>query len=267
MLLLAAMLAIATPTPPTLSAPSSSPLDEAARAITSGRLDQARLMIDLAPSGPRTDRLRADLAFAARDDQEALRRYANLAAAAPSDLKLAERAGITALRANDAQRAAAYLTIATAGPAAASWQSWNGLAVLADRRGDWPAADAAYARAAALAPDEPGIANNRGWSLLLRGDWAGAEPLLAAAAARAPANARIANNLQVARAAIAAVLPARSPGEDDRHWAARLNDAGVAALLRHDRPRAIAAFSQAIAARDDWYQRAANNLTATTAAP
>ena len=261
MLLLAAMLAVATPTPA-----NSSPLDEAARAIIAGRLDQARLMIDLAPPGPRTDRLRADLAFAARDDREALRRYANLAAAAPSDPKLAERAGIAALRTNDSQRAAAYLAIATAGPAA-SWRAWNGLAVLADRRSDWPAADAAYARAAALAPDEPGLANNRGWSLLLRGDWAGAEPLLAAAVARAPTDARIANNLQVARAAIAAALPARSPGEDDRQWAARLNDAGVAALLRHDRPRAIAAFSQAIGARDDWYQRAANNLTATTAAP
>ena len=266
MLLLAAMLAIATPTPPNSSPPNSSPLDEAARAIIAGRLDQARLMIAVASAGPRTDRLRADLAFAARDDREALRRYANLAAVAPSDLKLAERAGIAALRANDTERAAAYLAIATAGPAA-SWQSWNGLAVLADRRSDWPAADAAYSRAAALAPDEPGLANNRGWSLLLRGDWVGAEPLLAAAAARAPTDARIANNLQVARAAIAAALPARSPGEDDRQWAARLNDAGVAALLRHDRPRAIAAFSQAIAARDDWYQRAANNLTATTAAP
>ena len=57
-------------------------------------------------------------------------------------------------------------------------------------------------------------------------------------------------------------LPQRRPGESDQDWAARLNDAGVAAELRGDRARAAAAFSQAIETKDSWYIRAANNLSA-----
>jgi len=55
-------------------------------------------------------------------------------------------------------------------------------------------------------------------------------------------------------------LPRRKPGEADSDWAARLNDAGVAAEALGDRKRAIAAFTQALEASGSWYERAANNL-------
>jgi hypothetical protein len=75
-----------------------------------------------------------------------------------------------------------------------------------------------------------------------------------------PKSARIQNNLELARAAIADHLPERRAGEADADFAARLNDAGVAAEERGDRARAIAAFSQALSVKDSWYARAANNL-------
>jgi hypothetical protein len=60
-------------------------------------------------------------------------------------------------------------------------------------------------------------------------------------------------------------LPQRRPGESDRAWSARLNDAGVAAAARGERGRAVAAFAQAIEARSTWYGRAADNLAAVQA--
>jgi hypothetical protein len=72
----------------------------------------------------------------------------------------------------------------------------------------------------------------------------------------------VANNVELAKAALAAELPERRPGESEDEWAMRLNDAGVVARLQGDRARAIAAFAQAIEARGSWYERAANNLRA-----
>jgi Tfp pilus assembly protein PilF len=150
---------------------------------------------------------------------------------------------------------------ATSGPQA-SWRSWNARGVLADLRRQWVDADSAYQRAAELSPDEPEIANNRGWSFLLRGDWEHARQLFEDAARLDPKSTRIANNLELANAVLAAQLPRRNPGETDRSWAARLNDAGVAAAFLGDKKRAIAAFTQALDASESWYPRASNNLEA-----
>ena len=129
-------------------------------------------------------------------------------------------------------------------------------------RHDWAGADAAYDKADGLAAGHFEVANNRGWSRILRGDWAGAIPFLEQAAALDPKSTRTANNLELARSALAAELPRRSSGETDGDWAARLNDAGVAAQILGDRKRAIAAFTQALEASTSWYERAANNLKA-----
>ena len=79
-----------------------------------------------------------------------------------------------------------------------------------------------------------------------------------------PKSSRAANNLELARAALAVDLPRRRPDEPDSGWAARLNDAGVAAQILGDRKRAIAAFTQALEASNSWYDRAANNLKAAS---
>lgn len=255
-LLLAAVIAAAA-TPP------ADPLSEAAHAISAGRLDQARIMIGASikagAKGDPIDRLLADLAFRSGDFPSALGRYEALLKAHPSDPLLAERAGIAAIRARDLAQAAIHLERATESPSA-SWRAWNARGVVADHRGDWDVADAAYAKALALEPDRAEAVNNLGWSLLLRGRWSDAVERLERAAALDPKSKRIADNLELARGAVSADLPRRRRGESDGNWAARLNDAGVLASIRGEHERAIAAFSQAIEARSQWFERAANNL-------
>jgi len=252
------------PGTPQLAAPLP-PLSEAEHAIDAGRLDQARLMIGRAVAagmkGPQVDLILADLAFASAKYDEALIRYRQLLAADPANSRLAERAGISALKQGDLATAEPFIDRATKG-ANPSWRAWNARGAVADLRQDWRAADAAFDEAARLAPDEADVINNRGWSQLLRGDWKRAVGLFERAAALDPRSIRIANNLELARAAMAGDLPQRKVGETDRAWAARLNDAGMAAQVMGDRQRAVAAFTQALEASGTWYARAANNLQA-----
>ena len=266
LLLLAGAVAAA---PPATRAPAPSAtterLAEAEHAIDVGRLDQARAMIAAAVAqgvkGEALDLLLADLAYAENNSAEALERYKLLLARHPADARFAERALISAIKTGNVTLAKSLAEQATASPSA-SWRAWNARGVAADLRGDFETSDASYQRALALAPDRAEVLNNMGWSKLLRGDWNGAIGPLEQAAELMPKNERAANNLELARAALASDLPQRRPGESDEDWAARLNDAGMAAELRGDRAKAVAAFSQAIQARTSWYDRAANNLRA-----
>ena len=163
------------------------------------------------------------------------------------------------MKASNLPTAIVLIDRATQSPKA-TWRAWNARGVIADLKQDWAAADIAYSEAAKRAPEEAEIINNCGWSQLLRGDWARAADLFGRAAELDPRSTRIANNLELARGAVAAELPQRKPGEDDNAWAARLNDAGMAAQLMGNRQRAVAAFTQALEASGSWYARAANNL-------
>jgi len=267
-LLLAAALAAAAPpiAPATPVAPPS--LAEASHALGAGRIDQAREMIAAAvkagATGEQVDRLLADLAFASGDNARALAGYAALFAAHPDNGLLAERAGISALKLDDTARAITFLDHATV--KARSWSAWNARGIAADRMNDWATADAVYARAASVAPEHGEIANNQGWSLLLRGRWTEALARFEQAAQLDSKSLRIANNLELARDALEVGLPKREPHESDQAWSARLNDAGVAAAARGERGRAIAAFAQAIETRSVWFGRAADNLAAVQAA-
>ncbi len=259
-LLIALSTAAATPAAPPATA---SRLEEARHAVVAGRLDQARMMIAKAiadgATGDDVNRTLADLAFASHNDAEALARYQQLLAANPGDPVLLERAGISAVQLGDLDLASGLIERATKVPAA-SWRAWNARGAIADLRHDWPQAEAAYETAGRLSPQSPEVANNLGWSRVLRGDWAGAIDFLQRATGLDPKSNRIANNLELARDALDANLPRRQPNETDRAWAARLNDAGLAAQLLGDKQRAIAAFSQALEASGTWYERAANNL-------
>ena len=246
-------------------APAAAPLAEAQHALAVGRVDQAKAMIAEAvangASGDKVDRLLADLDFATGKYPEALARFEALLMHSANEPMLLERAGIAALHLRATDKATAYLRRATALPSA-SWRAWNALGVAADRQADWSTADQAYARAGEMAPRSAEVANNSGWSLLLRGNWRGAITQLERAAALDASSKRIADNLELARAAEADSLPRRRNGETAADWAARLNDAGVVARLRGDRKRAVAAFAQAIEAHTEWFERAANNLAA-----
>ncbi len=239
------------------------PPSEIDRAIAMNRFDQARMMIAAAiakgASGATIERPLAAIAFAQKRDAEALARLTALIRTRPDDALLLEQATIAALRGGKMQDAAAFAERATRQPAA-SWRAWNASGVVADAARDWAAADWAYSRAQSLAPGRAEIANNLGWSRLLRGDWQGAHDVLVEAAARAPRSARTANNLDLATMGLAGNLPTRRSGEPSADYAARLNDAGVAARLRGEPRRARAAFAQAIEASGSWYARAYANL-------
>jgi Flp pilus assembly protein TadD len=242
-------------------------LKDANQALAAGRLDQAGLMAERAISegatGIEVDRLLADLAFADARYNEALGRYKTLLLAHPDDALMLERAGIAALKSGAVDEALPLVTRATKANGA-SWRAWNAYGVLSDLGRDWTRADNAYDRALQLAPREADVVNNRGWSQLLRGDWPAAVKDFELAAALDPNSPRIANNLELARAVMAADLPRRREQESDTSWAERLNDAGVAAAILGDGPRAIAAFTQALEASGQWYERAANNLEAAS---
>jgi len=267
--LLAIAAAVADASSPVVQPPANR-LEEASRALEAGRLDQARLMIGQAvasgQSGVQIDTLTADLAFAAGKDAEALAGYEHLMASGVSSGIMFERAGIAAIRRGDLPKALQFINKAVEDPRA-SWRAWNARGVIADQQRDWAAADDAYAHAISLSPQRGEIANNMGWSQLLRGNWNDAAAYFErAAATMGGASSRVANNLELARAALANELPKRRRDESDSEWAARLNDAGVAASIMGDQKRAVAAFAQALEASGSWYARAANNLQGMTAA-
>lgn len=253
----------------TVAAPAPPPVDVHAllagadHAVDANRLDQASLMISRAvaggASGAELNRVLANLAYAKGNYGQALGQYATLLRAAPNDETMLERAAIAALKVGQLDRADPLLKRATAKPSA-TWRVWNACGVAADLRRDWTEADKCYDQATRLAPREVEPVNNLGWSLLLRGDWNGALELFQRAVALDPNSGRAANNLELAKAALSAELPGRDPGESDASWAARLNDAGVAAMLLGDKARATAAFTQALDVSGTWYKRAANNL-------
>lgn len=261
--LLAAATVSAAPAPQ--AADTRNLISGAEHAIRVERLDQAKLMVGRAiaagASGPELDHALADLAYASGKTAEALARYKALLKLAPSDQSLLEPAGIAAITLGNYDEAFALLTRATSAPKA-GWRAWNALGVVADFRSDWQLADQCYAKASALSPNEAAPVNNHGWSLLLRGKWIEALAVLEVAVAMDPKSKRASDNLELAQAALAADLPEREPGESTSAWAARLNDAGVAAEILGDDKRATAAFSRAIEASDIWYPRAANNLEA-----
>lgn len=259
----------AAPAPAPEPAPVVQPLSEAAHAIEAGRLEQARIMVGNAVKagvkGPELDRVLADLAYASSDYKSALPAYMSLMATGGGDGRMYERAGVSAAQLGDMNQAGRLLEKATSYPQA-TWRAWNARGVAADYRRDWTTADLCYARAEALAPKRAEVFNNSGWSLLVRGKWLEALPKIERAAALDPKSERIAHNLELARAAVTEALPERRPGESDKDWAARLNDAGVMARIQGNQRKAVAAFAQAVEARSEYYERAANNL-ATVQAP
>ena len=270
---LALLLADPVPAAPTASAVPADhvtqiSLTEVGRAISAGRLDQAKSMLATAiaagAKGEPVDRLLADLAMARGEDAQALAIYRQLLASHPDEALLLERAGIASLRLAQLPEATSLLDRATRQPNA-GWRAWNGRGVAADRQGRWEEADAAYARAFELDPTRAEIANNQGWSLMLRGRWQDATIAFERAAAINPALPRLANNLELSRAAMAADLPERMGGESDEAYSARLNDAGVVAAASGQTKRAEAAFAQALEVRSKWYARAADNLAALAA--
>lgn len=259
-LLIAATVSVA---PATAGDDAADLLRNASHAIESARLEQASIMVARAmtarAAGPQLARVLANLAFAKGNYGEALVRYQSLVAKAPDDVFLLERAAISALELGDGARASPFIDRATA-LQGATWRAWNARGVAADMRADWADADLSYRSAARLGPNRAEPLANQGWSMILRGRWQDAVPYLEQAAALDRTSTRIADNLELAKAALAGDLPERRSHESLTSWAQRLNDAGVAAAILGNKPKASAAFTQALEASGSWYAAAANNL-------
>ena len=239
------------------------PLDEAEAALASGRLDQTgRMVTQLASQGvrgPRFDRLRAGQALAAGRDAEALALFGNLAWRSDSMAADREGAGIAAYRLGKRDDARRWNDQAM-NMKGATWRSFNLCGVLADEANDFTRADSCYGQAEAASPGRAEVANNRGWSLLLRGAWAAAADAFEAALAIDPADRVARSNLDLARAAVADDLPGRKPDESDADYGRRLNDAGVMAQAAGKGGRAVAAFANALEVRPTWSPVTARNL-------
>ena len=140
-----------------------------------------------------------------------------------------------------------------------SWRAWNALGRARDAHKDWEKAGEAYDRALALAPNEGAVLNNFGLSKLSAGDLDGAATLFVRALEASPDLTAAETNLRLTLAlrgqydeALAGVAAASMPDA--------LNNAGYAALLRGDYPKARVLFLRAIDASPSFYEPSWSNL-------
>jgi Flp pilus assembly protein TadD len=145
-----------------------------------------------------------------------------------------------------------------------AWRAWNALGSEYDRRRDFTRAESAYDHAMSGSNGAPSVINNRGFSRLLQGRLDDAVTDFVAALAKKPDMTAARTNLRLALA---------MKGEYDRALAggaatdeaARLNNAGFAAMLRGDYGRAEELLTQAMKLRGEYYSRASANLDMTRA--
>jgi Flp pilus assembly protein TadD len=113
--------------------------------------------------------------------QLAVRAYSMALELQPDDARLLEARGLILLKHDEEERAKEDLTRAVVLNSNA-WQAYNGLGLLADRRGNHAEAIAHYDAALAINPDSGPVLNNRGYSKLLASDYEGAGKDLSRAA-------------------------------------------------------------------------------------
>jgi len=140
------------------------------------------------------------------------------------------------------------------------WKAWNALGREYDLRRDWPKAKAAYATAlAAPGANTAVVLNNRGYSQLLQNQATLAAADFVAALDKDPSLGAARTNLRIALAVEGHYVRASTTGVgDDR--AAVLNNVGLAAAVRGDYIQADKLLNAAIAAKGQYYARAAENL-------
>jgi Flp pilus assembly protein TadD len=132
-------------------------------------------------------------------------------------------------------------------------------AMLADHAGDWAAADAAYARAEALAADPAPVLNNWGISQMSRGDMPAAVELFERALAYDSRLFSAKNNLAIAHGLMGDYrLPAVPMTETEKAY--MLNNLGVVAQSHGQIEIARGLFAAAIEAHPQHYAAAASRL-------
>jgi Flp pilus assembly protein TadD len=140
------------------------------------------------------------------------------------------------------------------------WRAWNALGREYDLKQDWPKSKAAYSTALAIPGANTAIVlNNQGYSLLLQKQMDGAAADFVAALERDPSLAAARTNLRLTLAVEGNYARASVIGVGDDK-AAVLNNVGLAAAMRGDYLEADKLLNQAIAAKGQYYGRAAENL-------
>jgi len=114
----------------------------------------------------------------------AVRAYTLALQARPDFPRVLEARGLLLLAHDEFDRARSDLARAVELEPLTVWQSYNGLGVIADHRGDRVAAIGFYDAALKINPTSGSALNNRGYSKMLAGDLAGAEADLRVAAER-----------------------------------------------------------------------------------
>lgn len=134
-------------------------------------------------------------------------------------------------------------------------------AFLADQRGDWDAADAAYARARDLSPQPASVVNNWGVSEMARGDMQAAETRFEEAVTLDPRLFGAKNNLAIVYGLQRKYrVPLVTLAEEER--AVILHNLGVIALRQGDREVGRGLLEQSLAVHPRHYAPAADKLAA-----
>lgn len=251
----------APPPPPAVAMDPQARLAEIRAAIDGDRLTQAELMLGAMPEAPSATELRlfGDLRLAQKRYDEAARLFFRLEKLGAPSAHVASRLGMALMHLGRNEDAEARLRTAVALPGA-DWQAWNALGAVLDARRAWAESRQAYGQAMTLAPEQPTVLNNAGYSLILQSRAHEARELLGKARALAPNDQRIATNSQIADGMAGFYPKKRASKENDAQWAARLNNAGYGAMLVGDLPKARSLFARAIKANDTYYDAAEKNL-------
>jgi tetratricopeptide (TPR) repeat protein len=176
----------------------------------------------------------------------------------PGNVGASERLGLLYIESHKDQEAERLLNAAVNGDAN-RWRAYNGLGILADRRGDFARAKQDYDQAQRLQPENANVINNRGYSRYLAGDLAGAEvDLRLAISLGAPAGAW--TNLAHVQAAQARYDEALQNLLREHDEAAAYNHLGMAALEAGDLLKARDYFSEAIRISPRYFAAAQENL-------
>jgi Flp pilus assembly protein TadD len=232
------------------------------RALDEERYVDAARLLDAAALAAGADRrvtlLSGDLSLARGHYDDALADFKQVEGPSPERASALEGEGIALSLLGRSDQALAMLQKAvTEDPSA--WRAWNALGGEYDSRRDWVRAEAAYDHALSDSGQAPKVLNNRGFSRLLQNRLSEAVGDFVAALQKKPDLAAARNNLRLAMAMKGEYDRAIVGGAgDDR--AALLNNAGFAAMLRGDYPKAEDLLTQAMQARGEFYGRASANL-------
>lgn len=232
------------------------------RALDEQRFLDAGRMIDqmsaVAAGDPQLSLLTGELALRRGMNEAAVKEFAKAEASPATSAAALEGRGIALARLNRTDEAVVVLKQAVAQDPAA-WRAWNALGAAHDARREWADAEAAYERA--LTPSVQGaiVLNNRGYSRLLQRRLPEATADFVAALARRPDFTEARTNLRLAMA-LEGQYDRSIAGVSGAERATQLNNVGFAAAMRGDYGKAQEYLQQALEARGEYYDRAAENL-------